>query len=129
MHSSQAPDVDVIQPSAVLWGAIVGRVLDFTRVTPIAFAAPGKGNGLVAWARALAAYIAHCEFEIEQAEISRLARLSEVTIRKGVEDVEDRREDPALEAAIEVMSDDVRRWWITPAELAAANMRQHLAVM
>jgi chromosomal replication initiation ATPase DnaA len=94
--------------------AIVRRVLDFTRISPAAFRAPGRPTACVAHARQLVAYLAVVELELGQAETGRLLDMSQQAISQAVRAIEERRDDTALDAAIDAMAQDLRRQVAAP---------------
>ena len=106
-----------------LWAAIVDRVLRFTRVSASAFAARGANStDAVEHARMLADYLAAVEFDLGPAEVSRLNGRDKATVGVAINIIEDRRDDAALDAAIDAMATELRRRFpLTPPIAANDN--------
>jgi hypothetical protein len=89
---------------------VVQRVLDFTRVAEADFWAPeGKPQACVAHARQLAAYLITVELELDHEHAALQLGVTRQAVSKMVAAIEERREDPALNVAIDILGADLRR--------------------
>ena len=97
---------------------VLARVLTFTQISASAFADKTDRSRPISFARGLAAYLMHVELELDQVTCARVLPITRQAIGQAAEKIEELREDPAMDAAIEILAADVRRRF---AGRAAAN--------
>lgn len=125
LPATSPPGQTNVTDASGAWRATVERVCAFTRVKADAMRTSHNPPECVAQARMLAVYLAVVELEIGQHELARVSGYLQRTISNAVSTIEDRRDDPALDAAIDMMADELRRRWRIPDDAAAGALNDN----
>ena len=70
--------------------------------------APGRGRPAISFARHVSMYLCHVAFGMSLARLGRAFKRDRSTVAHGCHQVEDRRDDPDLDAWIEQLEDGLR---------------------
>jgi hypothetical protein len=100
---------------------VLQRVLVFTQVSASAFGDKGKRSAPVSYARALAAYLMHVELGYGQQDCAGILPMTQQAVSEAVERIEELREEPALDTAIDILAEDIRRRFSAPPRAANDN--------
>lgn len=89
---------------------VVGLVCSVYNLTPAQIHRGSRGAARVAFARQVAMYVTHVWLGLSLSEVGRRFRRDRTTVAHACRVVEDRRDDPALDATLAVIESAAACW-------------------
>jgi chromosomal replication initiation ATPase DnaA len=89
---------------------VVGLVCGAFDLTPAQIYGPSRGRARIAFARQVAMYVAHVWLGLSLSEVGRRFGRDRTTVAHACIVIEDRREDPVVDATLDVIESAAASW-------------------